>query len=221
MNNKFGLYLVMTDPVVGYEKCAQAAVDCKLQFVQLRMKNTPREIILSIARNVRQITVGTSTKFIINDDVTLAKEVDADGVHLGQDDMSLEEARSVWDSPNKIFGLSTHNEHQLLAAVRQKPDYIGIGPVFPTPTKAIPDPALGVEYAGHLAKLAPIPHVVLGGIDRHNLKEILIAGAVNYSAVRAIMKSHDPKDEIITLQTIWENHSAEADLIASRPSIRE
>ena len=203
MKENFGLYMVMTDPVVGYEACARAAVNCGLRYVQLRMKNASRAAILSEAKKVRAVTVGTGTLFIMNDDVELAWASGADGVHLGQGDMPLDEARKIWNAPGKIFGLSTHSEEQAEAAVALKPDYIGVGPVFPTPTKAIADPALGIERAGAIAKATSLPHVVLGGIDETNLAGILHAGAVNYCAVRAIMQSPEPEKVIGTLQQIW------------------
>ena len=203
MKISYGLYVVMTNPVVGYEACAQAAVNCGVPFIQLRMKHATREEILSEAWKVREVTRGTDSLFIVNDDVTIAKEVDADGVHLGQGDMPLAEARKIWDAPGKIFGLSTHSEAQAAAAVALQPDYIGIGPIFPTPTKAIADADLGIERAGAIAKATPLPHVVLGGIDETNLAEILRAGAVNYCAVRAIMQSPEPEQVIEQLQTIW------------------
>jgi len=203
MKISYGLYMVMTNPVVGYEACAQAAVNCGVPFVQLRMKNASREDIVSNAWKIREVTHGTNSLFIVNDDVEIAKEVDADGVHLGQSDMPLSEARKIWDAPGKIFGLSTHSEAQAEAAIVQKPDYIGIGPIFPTPTKAIADPALGVGRAGTIAKSTPLPHVVLGGIDETNLAEVLNAGAINYCAVRAIMQSPEPEAVISRLQKIW------------------
>jgi thiamine-phosphate pyrophosphorylase len=203
MKISYGLYMVMTNPVVGYEECARAGVRCGVPFIQLRMKNSPRADILEAARRVRAVTHGTDSLFIVNDDVSIAKEVDADGVHLGQNDMPIAEARKIWDAPGKIFGLSTHSEAQAEAAIAQQPDYIGIGPIFPTPTKAIADPDLGIERAGAIAKSTPLPHVVLGGIDETNLAEVLKAGAVNYCAVRAIMQSQTPDAEIIKLQNIW------------------
>ncbi len=199
--------MVMTNPVVGYEACAQAAVSCGVPFIQLRMKNASREEIVSNAWKIREVTRGTDSLFIVNDDVSIAKEVDADGVHLGQRDMSLAEARKIWDAPGKIFGLSTHSEAQAEAAIAQQPDYIGIGPIFPTPTKAIADPDLGVARAGAIAKTTPLPHVVLGGIDETNLTEILKAGATNYCAVRAIMQSPEPERVIRALQKTWGAHS--------------
>jgi thiamine-phosphate pyrophosphorylase len=203
MKTIYGLYMVMTNPVVGYEACAQAGVNCGVPFIQLRMKNASREEIVAEAHKVREVTRGTDSLFIVNDDVTIAKEVDADGVHLGQGDMSLAEARKIWKTPGKIFGLSTHSEAQAEDAIGQAPDYIGIGPIFPTPTKAIADPDLGVERTGAIAKATPLPHVVLGGIDETNLSDILKAGATNYCAVRAIMQSSTPEVEIQKLQKIW------------------
>jgi thiamine-phosphate pyrophosphorylase len=203
MKTRYGLYMVMTRPVTSYETCARAAVACGLRYVQLRMKNAPRAEIVSNAWKVREVTRGTDTLFIVNDDVSIAKEVDADGVHLGQSDMPLDEARRLWTVPGKIFGLSTHSEAQEQAARALQPDYIGIGPVFPTPTKAIADPALGIERAGAIAKATPLPHVVLGGLDESNLADVLRAGADNYCAVRAIMQSPEPEQVIRTLQKIW------------------
>ena len=203
MKEKFGLYLVMTDPVVGYEACAQAAVRCGLRYVQLRMKNASRAAILAEARKVRAVTADTQTLFIVNDDVELAWAADADGVHLGQSDMPIDEARKLWTAPGKIFGLSTHSEEQELAARVLRPDYIGVGPVFPTPTKAIADPALGIERAGNIIKNSPLTCVALGGLDETNLAEVLKAGAVNFCTVRAIMQSPEPEKIIRSLQQIW------------------
>ena len=203
MKETFGLYMVMTDPAAGYEACARAAVRCGVRYVQLRMKNASRDKVVSKARKIRDITSGTATRFIVNDDVEIAKEVDADGVHLGQDDMPLDKARRIWNTPGKIFGLSTHSEEQAEAAATLKPDYIGVGPVFPTPTKAIPDPDLGVERAGAIIRNSPLTCVAIGGIDETNLAAVLRAGAVNFCAVRAIMQGPDPEQAIRDLQRIW------------------
>lgn len=202
MKERFGLYMVMTQPVAGYESCARAAVKCGLRYVQLRMKNASRTEILAEARKVRAVTAGTQTLFIMNDDVELAWAANADGVHLGQRDMPLDEARKLWTAPGKIFGLSTHSEEQELAARALNPDYIGVGPVFPTPTKAIADPALGIERTGNIIKNSPLPCVAIGGLDETNLAAVLKAGAVNFCAVRAIMQSPEPEKVIRTLQQI-------------------
>jgi thiamine-phosphate pyrophosphorylase len=178
-------------------------VNCGLRYVQLRMKNASRTAILAEAGKVRAVTAGTQTLFILNDDVELAWAADADGIHLGQSDMPLDEARKLWNAPGKIFGLSTHSEEQAEAALVLKPDYIGVGPVFPTPTKAIADPALGIERAGSIIKNSPLTCVALGGLDETNLAGVLKAGAVNFCAVRAIMQSPEPEKVIRALQQVW------------------
>jgi len=203
MDEAFGLYLVMTDAVVGYEACAEAAVRCGVRYLQLRMKGAPRDAVLETALRVRGITLGTDTLFIVNDDVTIAREVDADGVHLGQRDLPLDEARRLWPAPGKRFGLSTHNEQEALIASRLSPDYIGVGPVFATPTKAIPDPVLGPERMGTIIRSVPVPAVALGGIDGGNLAEVLRRGARNFCVVRAVNRRPDPETAIRELQDIW------------------
>lgn len=199
----FGLYVILTDPLAGYTACAQAAVDEKIRYLQLRMKNAGRSEIIRTAKIIRQITRGTSTRFIINDDPYIAMEIDADGVHLGQEDMSLDLARSLWDIPGKIFGLSTHNKSEELMARRAQPHYIGVGPVFPTPTKSVPDPVLGLELMGKIIRETPLPAVAIGGINEGNLPEVLAAGAVNFAVVRPIMQSKNPRSEIRRLMKIW------------------
>ncbi|MFH2099854.1 MAG: thiamine phosphate synthase, partial [Pseudomonadota bacterium] len=97
----FGLYLVLTDPVAGYEACAEAAVAEGVRFVQLRMKKRPEAEFLAIAKRLREITRGTGSLFIVNDFVEVARLSDADGVHLGQEDMGPRSARSLWPSPGK------------------------------------------------------------------------------------------------------------------------
>ena len=203
MDDAFGLYLVMTDPVAGYDACAAAAVRCGVRYLQLRMKGVPPDAVLETALRVREITLGSDTLFIVNDDVTIAREVDADGVHLGQRDRSLDEARRLWSAPGKRFGLSTHNERQALLATRQSPDYIGVGPVFATPTKAVPDPILGLERMASIVRASPVAAVAIGGIDCGNLAEVLRRGVRNFCVVRAVNRRPDPETAIRELQCIW------------------
>jgi len=171
------------------------------------MKDRPSEVVLPVARRLREITAGSRTRFIINDDVALAAAADADGVHLGQDDMPLDEARRHWTAAGKIFGLSTHGEEQELRARALAPDYIGVGPVFATPTKAKPDPVLGLERMGRIVGASPLTTVAIGGIDRHNLPDVLRHGAVNFCVVRAVNLDPDPRSAIRALQAIWRDAS--------------
>ena len=204
----FGLYLVLTEPVAGYEACAEAAVEAGLRYVQLRRKNKPRTETLDIARRLRRITAGSATLFIVNDDVEIAADSGADGVHLGQDDMSIAAARVRWPAPGKVFGLSTHNEEQERRARDLAPDYIGVGPVFATPTKEQPDPVLGLERMGRIVRASPLTTVPIGGVDRHNLPAILRHGAVNFCVLRAVNLDPDPLSSISALQAIWRAHLA-------------
>ncbi len=199
---KFGLYLVITDPATSYEKCAEAAVLSGVRYIQLRMKRSPRAAILETARNLRSITRGSATRFIVNDDPQLALECRADGVHLGQSDMPLPQARAAFPSL-AIFGLSTHSEQQAAAAAALNPDYCGVGPVYATPTKEIPDPELGPERAGAIIRSAPFTTVAIGGINAENLAAVLHNGAVNYAVVRFVCRSPEPRDAIMRLQEIW------------------
>jgi thiamine-phosphate pyrophosphorylase len=203
MDDAFGLYIVMTDPVVGYEACAEAAVRCGVRYLQLRMKGAHRDAVLQNALRVRGITFESDTLFIVNDDVTIAREVDADGVHLGQHDLPIDEARGLWSTRGKRFGLSTHDEQQALLASRLSPDYIGVGPVFATPTKADPDPVLGLERMASIVRSSPVPSVAIGGIDRGNLAEVLRHGARNFCVARAVNRRPDPEIAIRELQGIW------------------
>lgn len=199
--NDFGFYLVMTNPRVGYAKCAEAAVKAGVNILQLRMKHCAREEIVAAAREVRAVTRGTGTLFIVNDDPSIAAEVEADGVHVGQDDMSVEEVRRLYPALG-IVGLSTHSPAQALASIPQAPDYIGVGPVWATPTKDIPDPTLGVDTAMAMIRSVPYPAVAIGGIDLERAGILAAAGAKNFAAVRAVCAADDPYAEIMKFKAL-------------------
>ncbi len=196
----FGLYLVMTNPVVGYAKCAEAAVKAGVKMLQLRMKHVTREEFLRVAREVRAVTRSSPTMFIVNDDPVVAAESGADGVHVGQDDMPVAEVRRRYPSV-PVVGLSTHSPEQALAAKEAAPDYIGVGPVWATPTKEIPDPALGVATAAEMVRSVPFPAVAIGGIvDIGRVRSLKAAGIKNIAVVRAVCAAADPFDAIRRIQ---------------------
>ena len=197
----FGFYLVITNPVVGYAKCAEAAVRAGVKIIQLRMKHAARDEILREAREMRRVTAGTETLFIVNDDPSIAAEAEADGVHVGQDDMPPAEVRARFPGL-RIVGLSTHNPAQVAASRAQPIDYIGVGPVYATPTKDIPDPTLGLETMRAMIGAAAHPAVAIGGIDATRLPDVLAAGARNWAVVRAVCQSPDPYAAIRNLQAI-------------------
>ena len=190
-NTDFGFYGILTNPRVGYETLASIMVEQQVRYIQLRIKDRSREDILNMARRIRSIVKGKSL-FIVNDHPDVAKEAEADGVHLGQEDMSIEEARTILGS-DAIVGISTHNPSQTQAACALKPDYIGVGPVYATPTKKIPDPVIGLDGMRAMVQMARVPAVAIGGIDLKNLDDVLQNGARNVCAVRCINNAEDPE----------------------------
>ena len=198
----FGLYAILTDPIKEYEYMTELLVDSEVPFIQLRMKNTPPDVILATAKKLRPITSGTRSRFIINDHPAVAAKVNADGVHLGQEDLSYSEARAIV-GPGAIIGLSTHSPAQTVAACSLRPDYIGIGPVFPTPTKIKADPVIGIEGMKKMIAAATVPHVAIGGIDLSNLRDVLATCARNFCMVRQIMRASDPKKVLGEVREIY------------------
>ena len=188
----FGLYAILSDPVKGYEHTAKLFVDYGIHFIQLRMKKEPVEVILKTAEKMLAITAGSGSRLIINDYPEIAAAVGAAGVHLGQEDMRYDQARSL-AGPAAVIGIPTHSPAQTRAACGLLPDYIGIGPVFATPTKENPDPVIGIDGMKTMLSLATVPAVVIGGIDLTNLRGVLAAGAKNFCMVRQLMRAGEPE----------------------------
>jgi len=188
---RFGFYSVLTDPLKGYDYMTSLLVDNGVRFVQLRMKDVSDDVIIDTALRMRKITDGTDTLLIINDNPRIAVEVGADGVHIGQNDMPYEQAREIVGD-DMIIGISTHSTRQATDACLKQPDYIGVGPVFPTPTKKIPDPAIGIDGMKEILKISTVPTVCIGGIDLGNLPQVLEAGAENFCMVRQFTQSENP-----------------------------
>ncbi|HHI68545.1 MAG TPA: thiamine phosphate synthase, partial [Planctomycetes bacterium] len=137
-----GFYGILTDPAGGYEALAGAMVEAGVPVIQLRMKKAPRREVLRVAKSLRRI-IPPEVLFILNDDPFLARDAGADGVHLGREDPGIEEAREILGE-EAVYGLSTHGPDQAREALEKGPDYIGSGPVYPTPTKERPDPVIGI-----------------------------------------------------------------------------
>jgi thiamine-phosphate pyrophosphorylase len=187
-----GLYLVMTDPVVGYETLAEIAVKAKVGAIQLRAKTLNGGPLLDLARRLRAITRGTRTLLFVNDRPDVAALSEADGVHLGQSDLSVADARAI-AGERMLVGRSTHNLKQLRAALAEGPDYVAIGPVFGTASKSRPDPTLGLEKAGRMLRASgAVPAVAIGGIDRERLAAVLAAGFRHYALIAEVNRSAQP-----------------------------
>jgi len=160
-----------------------------VDIIQLRDKKSGKDELLRKAKALRELTRRHGVTFIVNDHIDIALEADADGVHLGQGDMPLPEARKIVG--NKIIGISTHAIEEALLAERQGADYIGVGPVFPTKTKEDVVAPVTVSYVREVAQRIRIPFVAIGGIKLHNVDEVIHAGATRICAVSEIVGSRD------------------------------
>ena len=168
---------------------AQEAIEGGADMIQLRDKDSSASEILKVGRAIRDLTRKKKIPFIINDRVDIAVALDVDGVHLGQDDLPIEAARSMMGS-EKLIGLSTHSLPQALDAEKKGADYIGVGPIFSTPTK--PDyRAVGIDLIREVRDKIKIPFVVIGGIDESNIDEVIAAGARRVAVVRAVCGAKD------------------------------
>ena len=163
-----------------------------VDIVQLRLKDASDETIVSTARRYAEITRAHGVPLILNDRPDLVAAAGADGVHVGQDDTPVAQARALV-GPDRIVGLSTHSPAQIDAAADESAiDYIGVGPVHATPTKP-GRPAVGLELVRYAAAHAATPFFAIGGIDAGNVAAVRGAGATRIAVVRAITEAADPE----------------------------
>jgi thiamine-phosphate pyrophosphorylase len=187
---------------VDPEPLLRAALGGGVDIVQLREKQLGRAEIERAASTFRRIADTYSALFIVNDDPDLARICDADGVHVGQDDASVDEARAILGR-GAIIGQSTHSEEQIAAAEGRDVDYYAVGPVWETPTKP-GRPAVGLELVTHATEVATKPFFAIGGIDPTNAGEVVAAGAGRICAVRAIRDAPDPEAAAAALRRAFE-----------------
>lgn len=169
----------------------RGAIAGGVEIVQLREKNLPDEELVSVAHAIRALCAELGALLIVNDRPWVALEAGADGVHVGQDDMPVEEVRELVGA-ELLIGLSTHSPEQIDAAGATSADYIGVGPVHETPTKP-GRAAVGVELVRYAAAHAPVPFFAIGGLDQANLGETLDAGAERACVLRAVAAARDPE----------------------------
>jgi thiamine-phosphate pyrophosphorylase len=162
-----------------------------VRLLQLRLKTLPTGEVVALARQVKALCANHGARLIINDRVDVARLVDADGVHVGQDDLPPREARALL-APGKIIGFSTHNPTQLAAAARAgEADYLAFGPVFPTRSKHNPDPVVGLDALRAARRACSLPLVAIGGIDGDNLAATLATGVDCAALISAIIDAPD------------------------------
>ena len=199
LNNR-NLYLVTnSDGFESDDKFLDAvaqALSGGVDIIQLREKKSNARRIIELGHKIRQLTSIYNALFIVNDRVDIAKIVKADGVHLGQDDVEIDYAKEILGS-DKIIGISTHERKQAIKAVEQGADYIGVGPVFETPTKP-GRKSVGLDYVKWASEnVIDIPFYAIGGINQENVRDVIEFGAKNIAVVRAIINATSPKEATI------------------------
>jgi len=167
----------------------EAVIRGGAKIIQLREKDYSTRVLYELALRFREITAGADVLLIINDRLDIALAVEADGVHLGQDDLPLKAARKL--APELLIGISTHSPEEALQAQADGADYINIGPIFPTKTKMGVGHALGPDAIALFQKNIEIPFTVMGGINESNIDQVLARGVRRVAMVTAITQAPD------------------------------
>lgn len=209
-----GLYLVLSNPAAGYERLTEMAVSANIAAVQLRPKTgkacngavapptaADDRNTLRIACSLRDITRASNTLFIVNDRPDIAALSDADGVHVGQDDLPPCAARRLVGG-RKLVGLSTHNLNQIQASAAEPVDYVGFGPLYETGSKAIPDPIVGPERLSQAAGLTGYPIVAIGGMTTMRIRQLDLTKCHCVGIISAISAADDPLSTMKEMQHV-------------------
>lgn len=174
------------DPV----ELASAMLAGGARLLQLRLKQRPSGELVAIARRLRELTAAAGAHLIVNDRIDVALAAEADGVHLGQDDVPVAVAREML-GPARWIGFSTHSEAQLEAASGLGADYLSLGPIFATTSKAAADPVIGPDVLRAARPRITEPVVAIGGITAATAREVLDAGADAISVIAAVVRAPD------------------------------
>lgn len=183
----------------------EAVIRGGARIVQLREKDCSARELTLMAAEFREITHRAGVLLIINDRLDIALAVEADGVHLGQEDLPLSAARKI--APELLMGISTHSLQEALRAQQGGADYVNIGPIYPTRTKEGIERFLGPDAIPPIAKELEIPYTIMGGIHESNLDEVLARGARRVAMVTAITQAQDIAEAVKSLRARIHSHS--------------
>jgi thiamine-phosphate pyrophosphorylase len=173
------------------QEIAKQLMTAGVRLLQYRAKDLPARESLATSRQLAQAARQEGANFFVNDRPDLAYLSNAHGVHVGQDDLSVEQARAIVGQ-DRWVGVSTHNPEQFEHAVATSADYVAIGPIFATTSKANPDPVVGTEMIRRLRPLTAKPIVAIGGIRLENAREVIEAGADSVAVISDILVAVDP-----------------------------
>lgn len=187
------LYVIL-DAAMLTEPPAESAkklVKAGVKLLQYRAKNVSARELWEESRLIAQIAWGSRCTFFVNDRPDVAHLAGADGVHVGQEDLEVADAREIM-GPGRWVGVSTHNLEQFRIAAATSADYIAVGPIFQTNSKANPDPVVGTELLRRVRALTEKPIVAIGGITLERAADVLAAGADSVAVISDILKAKDP-----------------------------
>jgi thiamine-phosphate pyrophosphorylase len=188
-----GLYIIL-DPSASPDRTLldvlTASAKAGAKLFQYRNKTASMKVAYAEALPLRNAAHELGVVFIVNDRCDLALAVDADGVHLGQGDLPLHLARKVM-GPEKLIGISTHSQEQVVAATAGGPSYLGFGPIFTPSAKTDHDPVVGMAGLKAVRQLTRVPIFAIGGITLNNAGEVIRAGANGVAVISAVMKALD------------------------------
>ncbi len=189
--HKIRLYVLISSKIASssVKETANLVIDGGADAIQLREKTISDSDFISLAEEIRDITTDKGILLIINDRVNVARALDADGVHLGQQDMDVSEARAIIGN-GKIIGVSSHNIIQARKALKDGADYIAIGPVYHTSTKDY-EPSVGLKVVQEISSEINIPIFAIGALTLENLDDVLKAGVSRVAVCSAIINSKD------------------------------
>jgi thiamine-phosphate pyrophosphorylase len=200
----WSLYLVTDRSLAGGRSLAEivkAAVAGGVSVVQLREKGCSTRRMIGLAEEILAIVRPAGIPLIVNDRIDVALAVDADGVHVGQDDMPAVVARRLIGS-SKILGVTAGSPDEGIQAVADGADYIGCNAVFYTPTKLDTGVPTGIDGFRHLARAVPVPVIAIGGMNAGNAGDLIRAGAAGVAVVSAIVAVNDPEQSARVLRTV-------------------
>jgi thiamine-phosphate pyrophosphorylase len=172
---------------------ARELASAGVRLIQFRDKHAPSRQLYEICVQLKELLRESGCSLIVNDRADVARATNADGVHLGQDDLPVEMARRIL-APDQWIGCSTHSLDQVVAADRTTADYIGFGPVFPTASKENPDPVVGLGGLREARRATRKPLVAIGGINLRNAGEVLAAGADSVAVIGDLLSAPDIRD---------------------------
>jgi len=187
------LYVILDAGLMtgSIEDTAEKLIEAGVLALQYRNKKGSAREVLAIARRLAGVVRPRGVSFFVNDRADIAQLSGASGVHVGQEDLGVEQARAVIGAEGWI-GLSTHNETQFRAAAQTSADYIAVGPVFGTTTKDNPDPVVGTELVRSVRGLTKKPIVAIGGITLERAAGVIEAGADSVAVISDILRAEDP-----------------------------